>query len=221
MGYDPVGSDLLQLLLNGKRLKLSKRQLATTFGDNTKLNLIKTGYIQRYLITKDGSRNIQAFFGPNDIFPLIPVFKNAYKMDVYSGLEQYYFETVNETEIFWISQETLWEAQGNNPMIFRDLLYHAGLRLNLYTHRLEDIALKDSYRRVAYLLAFYSERFFEKTPKGIKILMPRSQQQIADMLSLRRETVNRMITRLKKKGIVYPGSYFIVPDLDRLKSVYL
>lgn len=216
MDYSRADSALYKLLSTGTHLKLPKGQVVNALDDNAKLNLIKSGFIKRYLINKDGSKGIQAIYGPNDIFPLTPAYKNLFNMNIYSGPEEYYYESMTEIEVFSISQATLKEAAESEPIIFKDLFHAAGLRLNSYIHRLETMSLRVANRKVAYQLAYFADTFGKQTDKGIEIQVPMTHQNLADVLNLARETVTHCLSSLERKGLIIPGKYLVVTDLEKL-----
>ncbi len=219
MTYDFVGSPLYQLLLDGKQFTLPKGQVVNALDDVAMLNLLKSGYIKRYLITNDGSQSIQVIYGPNEIFPLTPVYQTIYKMDIYRGPELYYYEAMTEIQICSISQDRLQSATDEDPMIYKDLLYAAGVRLNSYIHRLESVSLRIANRKVAYQLIYLADKFGQKTPEGTTIMMPLTHQTLADVLNLARETVTHCISHLQDKKIIRTEHNKMVLDIDALKHV--
>lgn len=218
MDYNWEDSPLYGLLLSGKHLKLPKGQVVSAFEDSALLSLIKTGYIKRYLITSDGSKGIQVIFGPNDIFPLTPVYKTTYQMDIYSGPEQYYYESMTDIEVFSISQIELQEALKTNPLIYKDLFYAAGLRLNSYIHRLESMSSRAANKKVAHQLAYLADTYGKISDEGIIITVPLTHQNLADILNLARETVTHCMTRLEEKGLIRANKNILVTDIEKLKQ---
>ena len=218
MNYSSVHSPLYELLQQGNLLKLPKGQIVHLFDDNAKLSLIKSGYIKRYLITKEGDKSIQVIYGPHDIFPLTPVYKSIFKMDIYSGPEQYYYESMTELEIFSIDQNELQTAIEKDPQIHKDLFYAAGLRLNSYIHRLESMSLRAANKKVAHQLLYLSTIFGEETDSGTMIMVPLTHQTLAEILNLARETVSNCLIRLQEKGVIAGDKKFIITDLDGLKK---
>lgn len=218
MDYNREDSPLYKLLIECKRFKLPKGQVVSAFEDRAMLNLIKSGYVKRYLITSDGSKGIQVIFGPSDIFPLTPVYKAIYKLDVYSGPEQYYYESMTEIEIYSINQSSLQQAVDDNPLIYKDLFYAAGLRLNSYIHRLESMSLRAANRKVANQLAYLADIFGKKTADGSLIMLPLTHQNIADILNLARETVTHCLVRLEERGLIVADKQIIVLDVEKLRQ---
>lgn len=211
-------SPLYKLLLaEGRRLRLPKGQVVSGFEEQSKLYLLRSGYIKRYLLTKEGTKGIQVVFGPNDVFPLTPVYNSLYDLRVYSGAEQYYYESMTPIELYAISQETLREAIDENPLIYRDLFLAAGLRLNSYIHRLESMSLRVANKKVIHQLVFLAEVFGKKTDAGLTITASLTHQDLADILNLARETVSHVLGRLQEKGLIKHDKFITVTDIERLR----
>lgn len=217
MSYKVSESPLFTLLKEGKHFTLPKGQVVNALDDRAMLNLINKGYIKRYLITKDGTRSIQTIYGPGDIFPLTPVYKTLFQMDMYRGPEEYYYEAMTPIDIYSINQETLHSAVAKNPIIYRDLFYSAGLRLNSYIHRLESSSLRVSNRKIVHQLLYYAEIFGEKTENGVLINLPLTHQNLADVLNLARETVSNCLSRLEQRGLLKGGKNILIPNTEELR----
>lgn len=212
------GSPLYQLLLNGHRQTLPKGEIVHGFEDKTLIHLIKSGYVKRYMIQNDGSRNIQVIYGPDDIVPLTPVYNSIFDIKIYRGPQTYYYEAMTDIALYSISHETLKEALENNPLIYKDLFYAAGIRLNSFIHRLEDASISGSHRRVAHLLCYLADLYGKPAQNGgTAIQLPLTQQTIAEILGLARETVTHSITNLRVKGLILDsGKTYILPDPEKL-----
>jgi len=182
------------------------------------LNVIKKGYIKRYSITNDGSLAVQAVYGPGDIFPLTLVFKSLVNQEVYQGPEIIYYQTMTNAEIYSIDVESLVEVSAKEPAIYRDLLTEAGVRTNSNIQRLENLSLKSSYRRTAHQLAYYAHQFGEKKNGNIRINLPLTHQDLADILSLTRETVSLNLHKLQQENLIKNGRNIVVVDLDKLEA---
>ncbi|HSX27229.1 MAG TPA: Crp/Fnr family transcriptional regulator [Patescibacteria group bacterium] len=221
MIYAIVDSPLYKLLMQGKRLNFPKGQVVAVFDEQAPIYLIKSGYVKRYLITKEGEKGIQVIYGPDDILPLTPIYKEVFKMDIYSGPEQYYYEAMTPVELYYIRQADLQEALVKDSAIYKDLFYLAGIRLNSYIHRLESMSLRVANRKVVHQLNYLAHIFGKKTTEGIKIMLPLTNQELGDILNLSRETVTREMVKLKTKGIIaVDNKNIVITDQERLKRIY-
>ncbi len=220
MSYERQDTPLYQLFLSGKRQIVPKGEIVHGFEDRTLLHLIKSGYIKRYMIQNDGSRNIQVIYGPDDIVPLTPVYNAIFGLKIYRGPETYFYETITDVALYSINHETLVVAIEKDPTLYKDLFYAAGVRLNSFIHRLEDASITGSHRRVAHLLVYLADMFGTATKDGgIIINLPLTQQTIAEILGLARETVTHSIVNLRDKGLLVASDKRItLPDPNKLQS---
>lgn len=221
MDYNPLDSPLHNLLMTGKQYKFPKGQVVT-FGDSESIYLIKSGYIRRYLITKDGSISIQIIYGPGDIFPLSPVRRSIFNAAAYEAQEQYYHEAMTDLEIFSTSVSHLMEALEENPLIYKDLFYASGVRINSNVFRLENMSLRVTDRKIAHLIIHLANKFGEKTEDGIRIAVPLTHQTLADILNMARETVTLCLVRFEEKGLIKSaGKHITVLDIEALRHIFL
>jgi CRP/FNR family transcriptional regulator len=218
---DDINQPLLRkLLLEGKSYKLPKGQLVQSFSDQNSLHSIETGFIKRYLITNDGKKSVQTLYGPGDIFPMTPLYEAVFGIDIYSGPEQYYYEAATALTIRSQDMTQILSALQANPLLYRDLFYAAGVRLNAYIHRLEDRSLRSSLYRIAHLLNFLGLQFGVQTADGITIQLPLTHQEISEMLDLTRETVSRDMAKLRERGIIDGTKNIVILNRERLVKLF-
>src|SRR5665213_3348933 len=99
MNNKPVAPELRALLESGHRHMLPKGQVLSSVGENLGLVVVETGYIKRYLITREGNQSVQSIYGPGYIFPLTPVFKALMNLEIYEGEEILYYEAMSKASI--------------------------------------------------------------------------------------------------------------------------
>jgi CRP/FNR family transcriptional regulator len=139
---------------------------------------------------------------------------------IYEGKETYYYEAVTDAELYSAGRTALLEAAEANPSLYKDVLREAGRRLQSNIQQLENIALKSAYYRLAHQLVYLVRQFGEAGGDGIALCIPLTHQDLADILSLSRETVSREMAKLREHGLVAADSELIIPDLARLQAVY-
>jgi CRP/FNR family transcriptional regulator len=180
---------------------------------------VKKGYIKRYLIRKDGTLGVQSIYGPGYIFPLTIIFKILFDHVIQSEQEVYHYEAMTDTELYTIDNVTLMHNIHADPILYRDLLMVCGDRFASNIQRLENLSLHVFYKRVAHQLVFFAKYFGRKTPAGTLILIPLTQQDLADILSATRETVSLSVRQLTKKGLIKKSEKnFVIPDVEALEE---
>ncbi len=202
----------------GTRVKLPKGQVIQSTDNEIKLFQIKNGYVKKYMILNDGTHGVQILYGPGDIFPLTVAFKELFDQDLYKGPEAYYYETMSETEMYSIDNDSFVRAVRADTLLYRDLFSEAGRRLHFNIQSLENISLHNSYNRVAHQLVFFARMFGERKISGIRIKIPLTQQDIADMLSITRETVSLSMTQLKERKLIKTRRHITVRDINKLQE---
>jgi CRP-like cAMP-binding protein len=208
---------LKSLMLTGKYYFRPKGQVIRSFDDASPINFIKTGYVKRYLITNDGTLSVQSIYGPGYLFPLTAVFIALFDRSIYRGNETYYYEGMTDVEIYSIEQKKLFDACETDPIIYKEILFQAGQRLQSNIHQIENISLKSAHRRVAHQLVYLLEQFGIQTAEGTVLQVNVTHKDIADILNLHRETVSRAMARLRKENVLSDGQAIIVKDMDVLK----
>lgn len=213
-----IAEDLKDLIRSGKKYKRSKGQVIQSTEDQRNINYIDSGYIKRYMIANDGSLGVQVVFGPHDIFPATFAFKNIFQQDISHSSEVFYYEAMTDCVIYAIGIDRLLDELKKRPDLYKDLYLETGKRLYSTLNGLENLTLKSSYKRVAHQIYYFAYLFGETTKRGIKILLPLTHQDIADILSLTRETVSMSMVELKKKKLIIPGRNTVVPNMEKLKD---
>jgi CRP-like cAMP-binding protein len=209
-------AELEKLLLKGRHYRLTKGQVIQSTDDRRVFNLVKEGYVKRYLIANNGALGVQVVYGKGDTFPISLVLTELEGIDFYEGPEVFYYEAMCDTEIYTVDIDTLLAEVKHNPALYRDLLWVTTKRLHSTLNGLENITLRSSYKRVAHQLAFFANQFGHKQAKGTRIEVPLTHQDLADVLSVTRETVSAAFVELRKKGLIQTSKSIVVPDMQKL-----
>lgn len=190
---------LVDLLHSSKVVRYGKGEVISDTTEDKMLWQVKAGFIKRYQITNAGFISIQSIYGPTDIFPLTYVYKVIYDKEIYGGPDTFYYEAVANSELWALPMTTLVEATQKDPLLFRDLLGVAGDRFFSNIQQLENLSLATAEKRVAHQLLYLAHKWGRQRGATIEIQVPLTQQDIADFLSLTRETVSSCINKLKKR----------------------
>jgi CRP/FNR family transcriptional regulator len=202
----------------GRLYKLPKRQILQSTEDRQVINLLASGYVKRYLISNDGTKGIQVLYGPGDIFPITLAHKVLLNQAIYEGPEIYFYESMTDIEIYTLNDKALLEAVRRQPGLYRDLMLEAGNRLNSTLQGLENLTLRSSYKRTAHQIWYLADRFGKRQLGGTRIDIPVTHQDLAEILSITRETVTNSMKKLRVKGLIKTGASLVVPDLKKLEE---
>lgn len=213
-----TSADLRDLLHHGRHYKLPKGQIIQSTEDRRVFNLIESGYVKRYLIANDGSLGVQVMYGPGDVFPITLAFSAIFDQKINESPETYYYEAVTPMEMFTVDEATLKLAVEKDPKLYKSLLAIAGKRLHSTLHGLENLTLSNSYRRVAHELLYLAMRFGEEKDEGTRIIVPLTHQDLADILSLTRETVSTCMVQLRDKKLITTNKNIVIKDMKKLEE---
>jgi CRP-like cAMP-binding protein len=213
--------NLTKLLQTGRYYQRRKGQVIRSYEDKTMVNLIETGYIKRYLISGNGTLSIQSIYGPGYFFPLTSAFLALFDQKIYEGEETYYYEAMTDVGIYSLDREIFAKAATDNPLIYKEVLFEAGRRLQSNIQHVENASFKNSSLKIAHELVFLAKQFGEETAKGTKIAVPLTHQDLGDILNLSRETVSREMNKFKKQGIIDSDAqrHIVILRSDSLKNL--
>jgi CRP-like cAMP-binding protein len=222
MKKKPRSPGLFKLMSNGKPLLVSKGDSVGTTAEGHKLYMIMKGYVKRYFITSNGSIGLQLVYVPGDVFFFTKVYREILGQSIYDGPETYYYEAMSDSSLLTLDLDVLKQALKENPDLYRELFSEAGYHLRTSIYRLENISIGNTYARVAHQLLYAAQEDSEVVGDGIKINVPLTHQDIADILGATRATVTLAITKLRQEGALAPGRQLVITNMKTLeKEAYL
>ena len=199
-------------------LRFKKNQVIASTNDKDVMMMVVKGYVKRYLITDNGSLGVQIVYGPRDVFSLTKVFDLLMWQIIYDGPETYYYETMSDAQLYALDMTTFTEATQKDPLVYKDLFSEAGHHLKTCVHSIENISLGNTYARVAHELLFCAKEFGVAAPGGVKLALPLTHQDIADILGTTRETVSKAIIKLRDKGVIDDIRHYSDQNLKSLEQ---
>lgn len=179
---------------------------------------VRQGFVKRFFIKNDGSISVQGIYGAGDCFGISALCRDLIDPHFYTGSEQYYYEAMSDdVRLSFIPKEKLLAALSRDKSLYEDLF------LILAQHSISDIwilenkGIDNAYKQVAHILTFYATRYGKKRGKSRCIDVPFTQQDLADILGMSRETVSHSIAELKRSGFIKGKRTLTVQDVDKLK----
>lgn len=125
---------------------------------------------------------------------------------------------VRETRLFHVAERDLAALFAARPALWRELAWLTTGKLRLSFRMTEISALSGAERRLASHLLMIVQGYDEADAARSAVRI--SQEQLAAMLSMSRQTVNRILKRLEAAGHVRLGHGRIaLPDVDRFRTL--
>ncbi|WP_127493686.1 Crp/Fnr family transcriptional regulator [Paenibacillus glycanilyticus] len=161
------------------------------------LYFIKEGKVRLYRITPEGKQFTVVILGKGNIFGEIETFS--------FGTNGYYIETMDETLICSVSKQNFEGFLAERPLLAMKMLTELSKVLKDKDEMLEKLALGDVRERILHLLFKLSERFGVEDEGNIRIDLPITHQDLANMVGATREAVSVILKTLERNNIIQTG----------------
>ena len=114
----------------------------------------------------------------------------------------YYFEALTEVEVGRAPRDEVVDFIKDKPTIIFELLSELiGDYVESLT-RIENLVFSDAYRRVISVLLYIAKHFGKPKGKGVIVEHRFTQQDIATLVGVARETASNELAKLEKKGLI-------------------
>ncbi len=193
--------------------KFIKNQVVFSQGEpGLEMYVVKSGSLQIYLQENDKVIIVGHQFPGESIGELEVVHYNNHRLASVSAYED---------SILWmIRKPELEDLIIRYPMIMHKLFFNISERLAQANRKIAYLAFMDSRLRMANLLLELYDNFGSQTEQGIVIKWKVTQQHLANMIGVNRESAARALKELQTEGIIRIHSKTILlKDLSRLKQI--
>jgi CRP/FNR family cyclic AMP-dependent transcriptional regulator len=189
----------------------SKGELLFTEGDPcTGLFVVESGKVRIYKSSPNGREQILTVEGPGNSVAELPLFDG--------GNYPASTAAVVEARIFFISKQDFHSLCLVHPQVPLKVLKVVGGRLRKLIGIIEELSFTTVRSRLISVLVRLANAG-KKTPEGIEIQLPSSNQELASEIGTVRELVSRNLSRLQAEELIsMEGKTVTIPDLRRLQA---
>lgn len=152
------------------------------------------GFVRQYTISKLGFELTLHILKPISYFPMVWAVNGTPNV--------YYFEALTPVEVGRAPREQVVEFIKDKPTIIFALLSELIEDYAESLTRIEHLVFSDAYRRVISVLIYIAKHFGEESKNGIVVNHRFTQQDIATLVGVARETASNEMVKLEKKGLV-------------------
>lgn len=152
------------------------------------------GYVRQYTISKTGLELTLHILKPVSYFPMVWAINGTPNV--------YYFEALTPVEVGRAPREQVVNFIKDKPTVIFELMSELIQDYAESLTRIEHLVFSDAYRRVISVLLYVAKHFGEKKGNGILVNHRFTQQDIATLVGVARETASIEIVKLEKKGLV-------------------
>ena len=161
---------------------------------NAYMYMLLSGKVKVVQVMEDGKESIRAIHKTGDSFGELSLLDCKTSPAMVVAME--------DTTAAIISKENFFTILYNQKKVLDNLLQMFCFRLRDSWERFQMVNFKNAAQRVVMVLHQQSSEQSEKTAEGIVLKDRFTHQVIADMVSLNRETVTRVIDKLQKDGAI-------------------
>lgn len=163
---------------------------------------VERGLVKIFRVDEEGREQIVNIIAPPQMFPHVGFFDNS----PYPGTA----EVLTPATLWSIRSTRLEELMMANPEIMKRLMGIMGRRIRQLQSKLQELALFDARQRVEALLRHFCEEYGAQENGEIHLKLPVTHTELAQMVGMSRESVNRIWNQMRREGI-----------LDRKKDIWI
>lgn len=189
----------------------AKGELLFTEGEAcTGLFLVETGKVRIFKSSPNGREQVLTVEGPGSSVAELPLFDG--------GNYPASTAAVVDSRIYFISKQDFHSLCLIHPQVPLKVLKIVGSRLRKLVAIIEELSFTTVRSRLISVLVRLAKSG-RKTPEGIEIQLPPSNQELASEIGTVRELVSRNLSRLQAEDLISMNAKtVIIPDLRRLQA---
>jgi CRP/FNR family transcriptional regulator len=127
---------------------------------------------------------------------------------------------IMETEVAFISRKDFRDYCLAHPEVALKVLAFVGARLRRLVGIIEELSFTTTRQRLVSVLVRLAQSDGRKTARGIEVLLPGSNQEMANQLGTVREVISRNLTRLQAEGLLeVDARQIVIKDVKRLAAL--
>jgi CRP-like cAMP-binding protein len=187
-----------QLLRQVHQRELTRGELLFAQGDPAKtVYAVMSGQLRLMQHTLDGQDVALSVFAPGDLIGLVAVVGD----EEYPGT----CEASGDVLVLAIPGKTLYDVMRNYGPLAMRVMQLLVRRLHEAHDHIRELAAERVERRVARTVLRLANKVGMKTPNGIRINMPLSRQDLAELSGTTLHTVSRILSDWQRAGLVDVG----------------
>lgn len=196
--FQNVSDNIISTLsLKVKTATYKKGEVIFSECDESKaIYFVKSGTVKIKKVNHQGKELVVCIKRPGNLFAEVSVFSKP--GSTYPGTAQ----TLADTEVLYLLASDVEELMGTNPSFSVEMIRFMAGQLHSFSNILADVALLDVYTKTVKTIERLANDFGKRTKCGIKIELPLSIQELANIIGSTRESVSRVITKLKEQGSI-------------------
>lgn len=173
--------------------------------------MLVNGYVKVFNILPNGSQRTIMIYKSGDAFPLASFLSGE-------GVTRYFYECMTDIEVKSRPQAMFQQMIKGNLELGEELISYTYNLSQQFIERIETLSAQSSRDKLVSLLDYLARKTGEKTSDGIRLGVPLTAKEIADMCGLTRETASLQLIKLKKESVV-KGRKYICINQSKLRKL--
>ncbi len=162
------------------------------------------GYVRQYTMSKTGFELTLHILKPISYFPMVWAINGT--------PNDYFFEALTPVQVGRAPKDQVVSFIKDKPGVIFGLMSELLEDYAETLTRMEHLVFSDAYRRVISVLLYIAKHFGETKDGGIIIRHRFTQQDIATLVGVARETASIEMSKLEKKGLIKYINHAMVFD---------
>lgn len=174
------------------------------------LYVVESGHLRIFKSSPNGREQVLSVEGPGSSIAELPVFDG--------GTYPASTAAADDARVYFIGKQDFFSLCLVHPQVSLKVLKVVGARLRRLVGIIEELSFTTVRSRLISVLVRMAKAG-KKTPAGIEIQLPPSNQELASQIGTVRELVSRNLSRLQAEDLIrMEGKNVIVPDLQKLEA---
>jgi CRP/FNR family cyclic AMP-dependent transcriptional regulator len=206
-------SETEKLFSSGQKLSFKRGEIIQRASETPQgVYFLHDGFVREFTVSDDGGEHLTVVYEPGDVFSL-----NWMYLDITPNV---FRQAHTACALYRLGPDAFRKELRANHALQLELISMQMRHIHMLSSRVENLTFSNAYDKVAYHLVHLAGRFGEPHPDGWFITLPFRHQQIAESLSMTRETASRMIERIERQGLIRQDGkgHFIIKDVSALAS---
>jgi CRP/FNR family transcriptional regulator len=175
------------------------------------LYVVQSGNVRIFKSSAGGREQVLSIDGPGSSIAELPVFDG--------GNYPASATAVDDATLLFVSKQDFQALCVAHPQVALKVLRVVGARLRRLVGIIEELSFTTVRHRLASFLLRLAQKEGKRTPEGVEIIMPVSNQELASQIGTVRELVSRNLSRLQAEGMIkIDGRSVVVRNLKALEA---
>ncbi|QQE80997.1 Crp/Fnr family transcriptional regulator [Alicyclobacillus sp. SO9] len=155
---------------------------------------VRKGLVKVFKVDEEGREQIVNIIGAKQMFPHVGFFDSS----PYPGTA----EALTSCTLFSIRSSSFENLLSDHPDIVQKVMKVMGKKILQLQAKLQELALYDAHQRIQALMSHFAEEHGREEDDGVHIQLPVTHADMAQMVGMSRESVNRILNQFRREGVL-------------------